>query len=76
MVIILLSRAAAFAQGGCIAAVVGGGAAGAGSIIYAKGQIEDTVNASTTATYRAKIIALKELQMPVAGDEHAVLLSN
>jgi hypothetical protein len=65
----LLLCLAASVQIGCVAAVVGG-AAGAGTVIYVKGQVEDNVNASTTAVYHAVIAALKELQMPVIGDEH------
>ncbi len=70
IVIMLLCCIVAFAQLGCVAAIVGGAAAGAGTVIYVKGQIEDTVNASTTDVYRATLAALKDLQMPIVGDEH------
>lgn len=70
IIIMLLCCVVAFAQIGCVAAVIGGAAAGAGTVIYVKGQIEDTVDASTTSVYAATMTALKELQMPVIGDEH------
>ncbi len=68
-VLILALFLFAILQIGC-AAVLIGGAVGAGSVIYVKGEIEHTVNASTPAVYHATVAALRDMQMPIAGDAH------
>jgi hypothetical protein len=57
-------------QIGCVAAVIGGAAVGAGTVIYVKGQLEESMNASTTDVYKATLAAFQELNMPITGDAH------
>jgi hypothetical protein len=59
-----------FLQIGCVAAVIGGAAVGAGTVIYVKGQLEESMNASTTTVYKATLAAFQELNMPITGDAH------
>ncbi len=57
---------------GCIA-LLAGGAAGAGSVVYVKGQLKDTVNAPVTAVHSAASATLKELSLPIIQDNHDTL---
>ena len=54
---------------GCAALLVGG-AAGAGSVVYVKGQLKENMNASVSRTHDACIYALRELKLPVIEDNH------
>ncbi len=54
---------------GC-AALLLGGAAGAGSVVYVKGQLKEDMNASVPSVYAASISALKELNLPITEDKH------
>jgi hypothetical protein len=54
---------------GCAALLVGG-AAGAGSIVYVKGQLNEDMSASVLRVHDASISALKELNLPVIEDSH------
>jgi len=54
---------------GCAALLVGG-AAGAGSVVYIKGQLKENVDASVSRTHDASISALKELKLPIIEDNH------
>jgi hypothetical protein len=49
---------------GCAALVVGG-AAGAGGTIYVMGKLEDTINRPVSKVYEASMKALKQLELPV-----------
>jgi hypothetical protein len=57
---------------GC-AAVVVGGAAGAGTVVYVKGQLNEDINASVSKVYDASLSALKELELPIIEDNHDTL---
>jgi len=54
---------------GCAALLVGG-AAGAGSVVYVKGQLKEDMAASVPAVHDASISALKELNLPIIEDAH------
>jgi len=51
-------------EGAVIMGVVGAGA-GAGTVAYVKGELETTLNHSTTVTYQATLKALNELKLPI-----------
>jgi uncharacterized protein YceK len=57
---------------GC-AAVVVGGAAGAGTVVYVKGQLNEDMNAPVSNVYDASLAALKELDLPIIEDNHDTL---
>jgi hypothetical protein len=54
---------------GC-AALLLGGAAGAGSVVYVKGQLKEDMSASVPAVYKASISTLKDLNLPIIEDNH------
>ena len=54
---------------GCAALLVGG-AAGAGSVVYVKGQLKEDMAASVPVVHDASISALKELNLPIIEDAH------
>jgi hypothetical protein len=54
---------------GC-AALLLGGAAGAGSVVYVKGQLKEDIAASVPAVHKASISALKDLNLPIIEDDH------
>ena len=54
---------------GCAALLVGG-AAGAGSVVYVKGQLKEDMAASVPRVHDASISALKELSLPIIEDNH------
>jgi Protein of unknown function (DUF3568) len=54
---------------GC-AALLLGGAAGAGSVVYIKGQLKEDMAASVPRVHDASISALKELSLPIIEDNH------
>ncbi len=54
---------------GCAALLVGG-AAGAGSVVYIKGQVKEDMTASVPPVHDASISALKELNLPIIEDTH------
>ena len=54
---------------GCVALLVGG-AAGAGSVVYVKGQLKEDMSASVPAVHNASISALKDLNLPIIEDNH------
>jgi hypothetical protein len=58
-----------FSQAGCVA-LVAGAAAGAGTVVYIKGNLDETVNAPANKTHFATIAALKEMNMPIRDDQH------
>jgi hypothetical protein len=66
---LLLSVLFAMELAGC-AALLLGGAAGAGSIVYIKGQLKEEMSASVTAVHNASISTLKEFNLPVIEDNH------
>ncbi len=57
------------AASGC-AALLLGGAAGAGSVVYVKGQLKEDIAANVTAVHGAPISALKNLNLPVVEDSY------
>lgn len=54
---------------GCVA-VVAGGAAGAGTVVYFKGQLEEEIKAPVPAAHKAVMSALWDLKLPVLEDNH------
>lgn len=52
---------------GCIA-LLAGGAAGAGSAVYIKGQLKEDLSVSVATAHTASIAALKELNLPIIED--------
>jgi hypothetical protein len=54
---------------GCVA-LVAGGAAGAGTVVYVKGQLNEDINAPALRVYHASISALKDLGLPIIEDRH------
>jgi hypothetical protein len=54
---------------GC-AALLLGGAAGAGGAVYIKGELKEDMSASVPRVHHATIAALKELNLPVNEDIH------
>lgn len=54
---------------GC-AALLLGGAAGAGSVVYIKGQLKQDMGASVPRVHDASISALKGLNLPIIEDNH------
>ncbi len=54
---------------GCVA-LVAGGAAGAGTVAYFKGQLDEEIKAPEAKVYAASISALRELKLPVIEDNH------
>lgn len=54
---------------GC-AAVVVGGAAGAGTVVYVKGELHEDINAPATRVHHASVLALRELELPVIENNH------
>ena len=54
---------------GC-AALLLGGAAGAGSVVYIKGQLKEDMAASVPRVHDASISALKGLNLPIIEDNH------
>ncbi|KAF0184130.1 MAG: hypothetical protein FD164_456 [Nitrospirae bacterium] len=65
----MLLCAALFLQMGCVAAAVGA-AAGAGAVVYFKGNLEETMSHSTPAVHRAAQSALRDLKVPIIKDEY------
>jgi hypothetical protein len=55
---------------GCVA-LVAGGAAGAGTVVYIKGQLNEDINAPVTKVYAASISTLKDLGLPIIKSEFA-----
>ena len=60
---------------GCVALLVGG-AAGAGSVVYVKGQLKEDMSTSVPAVHNASISALKGLNLPIIEDNHDKLSAN
>ena len=54
---------------GCAALLVGG-AAGAGGAVYVKGKLSEDVNATASQVHDATVSALKELNLPIIEDTH------
>ena len=54
---------------GC-AALLLGGAAGAGGVVYVKGKLNEDINASASQVHDAAVAALKELKLPIIEDTH------
>jgi hypothetical protein len=54
---------------GCAALLVGG-AVGAGSVVYIKGQLKEDMAVSVRRVHDATIPALKELGLPIIEDNH------
>ncbi len=54
---------------GCLA-LLAGGAAGAGSVVYVKGQLRETMDATVTAVHSASVATLKELGLPAIEDKY------
>jgi len=54
---------------GCVA-IVAGGAAGAGAVVYVKGELQEDINASATRVHRATVVALKQLDLPLIENAH------
>jgi hypothetical protein len=54
---------------GC-AALLLGGAAGAGSVVYVKGQLKEDITVSVPAVHKASISTLKDLNLPIIEDSH------
>jgi hypothetical protein len=52
---------------GC-AAVIIGGAAATGGLLYVRGKLQEDIKASTTRVHRASIAGLKELGLPLQKD--------
>ena len=52
------------------AAVVAGGVLGGGGVIYEKGRLSQTLNASVPRAHAATVAALKDLHMPIIEDRH------
>ena len=53
----------------CVA-LVAGGAAGAGTVVYVKGQLNENINAPVPKVYSASVSALKDLGLPIIEDRH------
>jgi len=66
----VLAVVMAVAQFSGCAAVVVGGAAGAGGAMYFTGKLEDTINRPVTKVYDASLRALKQMGLPVLEHEH------
>jgi hypothetical protein len=66
---LLLFVLASMQMEGCIA-LVAGGAAGAGAVVYIKGQLNENINAPVSKVYDASISALKNLNLPIIEDRH------
>lgn len=58
-----------FSQMGCVAAAIGA-AAGAGTVVYLKGTLEETMSYPTPVVYDAVRAALRDLKVPVIEDKH------
>lgn len=59
---------------GCAALLAGGAvAAGAGTVVYVKGELQATVDGTMDHAWTASQAALKELQMPVTTEEKDAL---
>ncbi len=69
MLVGTLLSAVLFSQMGCVAAAVGA-AAGAGTVVYLKGNLEETMATGTPAVHRATIAALQDLRVPIVKNEH------
>ncbi len=69
MLVGMLLCAMLFSQMGCVAAAVGA-AAGAGTVVYLKGNLEETMAAGTPAVHRATIAALQDLRVPIVKNEY------
>ena len=59
----------AISVSGC-AALLLGGAAGAGSVVYVKGQLKEDIAVNVTAVHGASISALKNLNLPIIEDNY------
>ncbi len=53
---------------GCVALLIGG-AAGAGGVIWIKGKLQEEFNSSLTQVHTATLGALKELELPIIEDK-------
>ena len=59
---------------GCAVLLVGGAvAAGAGTVVYIKGELQATVDGTMDNVWTASQAALKDLQMPVTSEEKDAL---
>jgi hypothetical protein len=65
----LLFLFSAMQLAGC-AALLLGGAVGAGSVVYVKGQLKEDMGASVRRVHDASASALKELGLPIVEDSH------
>jgi len=54
---------------GCVA-LVAGSAAGAGTVVYIKGQLNEDINAPVSKVYDASISTLKDLNLPIIEKKH------
>ena len=69
-ILLMLSAVLTVTQlAGCAALLVGG-AAGAGSVVYIKGRLNEDMNASASKVHDASISALRELNLPIIEDKH------
>ena len=59
----------AFQLAGCAALLVGG-AVGAGSVVYIKGQLNEDMAVSVRKVHDAAILSLRELGLPIIEDKH------
>jgi hypothetical protein len=73
----ILAMAAALSLlvcGGCAVLLVGGAvAAGAGTVVYVKGELQATVDGTMEQVWAAARAGLKDLQMPVTGEQKDAL---
>jgi hypothetical protein len=69
VLLVLSTLLPAMQLAGCAALLVGG-AAGAGTVVYVKGQLNENMNASASRVHDASISALDELKLPIIEDNH------
>ncbi len=69
VLVVLSTVLLALQLAGCAALLVGG-AAGAGAVVYVKGQLNENMNASVSRVHGASISALGDLKLPIIEDNH------
>ncbi len=70
---VLIALAAVGLQGCVAAALVGGAAAGAGGVAYARGDLEAITDQNVETLHKACLAALDEMNIPVTSSERDVL---
>jgi hypothetical protein len=61
---------------GCTgAALLAGGAVGAGSVVYVKGRLQEQLNSPLAQVHEAVLAALQDLQLPVKEDKKDLLVA-